>query len=133
MLKSMHQVVMQIESLLEVGVPPQHITIVGFSKGGAIAIFTSSKLQNPEVNFVIMAICDDRVFEQTDITLSGRILSVYETSDELGSTCQLLIDRSNTVTEFQEIVLETGKRHGTFYTATPDWMEPVQEWANVYE
>ena len=36
----------QVNELLEEGVPPEHITVMGFSKGGAIAIFASTHLQD---------------------------------------------------------------------------------------
>src|SRR3546814_10041826 len=42
-------VVAQVESLIHRGVPPENIVVVGFSKGGAIAIHVSSFLRRPEV------------------------------------------------------------------------------------
>lgn len=120
-------VVSQVESLLAEGVPGDNITIVGFSKGGAIAIVTSSKLSNPDLNFVLLGICGDWINENA-LALSGKILSFYERSDELGSTCSPLINRSPEVIEFTEIELTTGKQHGAFYSADPLWLDPLISW-----
>lgn len=124
------RVVSQINSLIEQGVPGENITVVGFSKGGAIAIFTSSKLRNPRVNFVLLAICGDEINKTPVVSLAGRILSLYEKSDEYGSTCKPLVGRSPDVTGFDEIEFNTGLRHGAFYTADPTWLEPLISWLN---
>lgn len=117
----------QVNALLEAGVPAEHITVIGFSKGAGIAIFTSSLLRNERVNFVLLAICGDEVFDLSDINLSGRVLSIYETSDAFGS-CRPLAEVSTGVSSFEEIALSTGRQHGAFYTADPTWLDPVTEW-----
>lgn len=122
------RVVDQVNALLDAGVPAAHITVIGFSKGGGIAIFTSSLLQNEHVNFVLMAICGEWVFEWQNVDLNGRVLSLYETSDELGGTCRPLADASPGVSDFEEIALSTGKQHGAFYAADPVWLSLVTEW-----
>jgi hypothetical protein len=52
-------VVARIEDMIATGAAPEDITVVGFSKGGSIAIFTSYFLSHPEVNFVFIAACAD--------------------------------------------------------------------------
>ena len=37
----------QVRALLRAGVPPEHVSVVGFSKGGGIAMRTSALVQNP--------------------------------------------------------------------------------------
>lgn len=118
----------QVNSLLDAGVPAKHITVIGFSKGGGIAIFTSSLLKNERVNFVLMAICGEWVFDWPDVDLSGRVLSIYETSDELGGSCRPLAEVSTGVSGFEEITLSTGKQHGAFFAADPAWLDPVTDW-----
>ena len=51
------KVVIAIDSLLALGVAPEMITVVGTSKGGYIAMYVSSFLQNPAVNFVFIGCC----------------------------------------------------------------------------
>ncbi len=77
----------QIEKLLATGINPQRVTVVGASKGAVIAMLTSTKLQNPAVNFVLIAGCSDWVEEQLAVNLCGRVLSIFEKSDELGRSC----------------------------------------------
>ena len=123
-----NQVAIQVNSLLAQGVPSENITIVGFSKGGGIAIITSSILDMSDLNFVLIAICGDWIYGNSDVVLAGRILSLIEKSDPLGSTCQPLIDRSPSVIEFVEIEFSTGKQHGAFYSADPTWLDPMITW-----
>ena len=52
------KVVRQVRTLLDSGVPPQNITVGGHSKGGVINLCIASKLENPKVNFVVMAGCE---------------------------------------------------------------------------
>jgi hypothetical protein len=122
------KVVDQVKALLDAGVPAEHISVIGFSKGGSIAIWTSSLLQNEQVNFVLVAICGDWALDVPGIDLSGRILSIYETSDDLGGSCLSLAEASTSVSDFEEIALSTGKQHGAFYSADPAWMAPAIEW-----
>jgi hypothetical protein len=117
-----------VERLLNAGVPPQNISIVGFSKGAGITIYVSHQLENPKVNFVLIAICDDWINSKTDIRLSGRILSLFEMSDEAGSSCQELAERSPGISEFDEISYSTGEGHGAFYQAEPFWLDDVMDW-----
>jgi hypothetical protein len=118
----------QVRDLLAAGVPAEQITVMGFSKGGAIAILTSSQLQHAGINYVILAACHEWAFQDPDILLSGRVLSIYEASDKLGVSCRPLFDRSPSVTDDDEIRIETGKAHGAFYVPDPLWVEPVIAW-----
>ena len=122
------RVAAQVKSLLAQGVPSKHITIVGFSKGAGIAILTSAKLNNPELNIVLIAICGEETNDEPSPAISGRILSLFERSDELGSSCKPLADRSHGVIEFKEIEFSTGKHHGAFYAADPIWLDPIISW-----
>lgn len=126
-----HRVVSQVNTLINHGVPAEKITVAGFSRGGAIAILTSATLRNPKVNFALLAICGEWTDMDKKLTLAGRILSLYEQSDELGSSCKSLASRSPEITGFTEIEFQTGKQHGTFYTADPAWLDPLIAWMNA--
>ena len=106
------------------------VTVMGFSKGGAIAILASSRLRNERVNFVLLAICGggEWAFERSGVDLSGRVLSIYETSDDYGQSCRSLVEAFTGVSDFEEIALSTGKQHGAFYAADSLWLDPVTEW-----
>lgn len=51
------RVVARIEDAIHNGVPPANIVVVGFSRGGDIAIHVSSLLRRPQVRHVLLAAC----------------------------------------------------------------------------
>lgn len=127
--KFAEHVAAQVRSLLAAGVAPEHVTVVGFSKGGGIAMRTAARLQNPQVNFVFLAACGDGDFSTSPLKVPGRILSVYEESDDVGRSCRQLFDKSRGTGEKSEIRLTLGEQHGTFYRPHREWLTPVVGWA----
>ena len=123
------KVVEQIKTLLKAGVPPRHITVAGASKGSIIAMMVSTYLQNRDVNFVLMASCNDSVLESRKIDLHGNILSIYEASDEFGSTCRKFFEKSTGINKREEVELKTGLGHGFLYRPMKEWINPLVEWA----
>ncbi|MEM1137671.1 MAG: alpha/beta hydrolase [Bacteroidota bacterium] len=119
----------QIQRLISSGVSPENITVVGASKGSLIAMLTSSNLQHNKVNFVILASCNDWVRENFDIQLCGRVLSIYDQSDDLCSTCEPIFQDAKCELVTDEIKLNTGKMHGLIYQPYKAWIEPTMEWA----
>ena len=119
----------QIKELLDTGVAPQRITVVGASKGAVIAMLTSTRLQNSEVNFVLIAGCNGWAEATLAINLCGRILSIFEQSDEIGRSCQLIFSASTCEPVVREIELTTGKVHGVLYQPLSEWVEPTVAWA----
>jgi len=124
-------VVDQVREILAAGVPPDCVTVVGFSKGGGIAIAASSMLANDDVNFVFMAACNPWLDSHSEIVARGRLLSLRESSDDLVSSCEGFFERSPSPNDHVEIVLELGGGHGAFYRPRPEWVDPVVEWASV--
>jgi hypothetical protein len=124
-------VVDQVREILAAGVPPDHVTVVGFSKGGGIAIAASSMLANDDVNFVFMAACNPWLDSHPEIVARGRLLSIRESSDDLVGSCEGFFERSPSPNDHVEIVLDLGGGHGAFYRPRPEWIEQVVEWASV--
>ena len=60
------------------------------------------------------------------LVLGGHLLSLYETSDAVGS-CAGLAARSR-LDSFKEIAVSTGKSHGAFFQPLPVWVGPLREW-----
>lgn len=117
----------QIDSLLNLGIKAQHITVIGASKGALIAMYVSTYLKNSSVNFVFMAACYGASVEP-DLNCYGNILSIYEESDAAGS-CTALKSHSNGMAHYKEIQLHTGKRHGFLFKPLPEWIKPCLKWA----
>jgi hypothetical protein len=124
----------QVTVLLKAGVPAKNITIVGASKGAGITIFVSHLLENEEINYVIMAICDPVTVEElkyNEISLYGNVLSIYDSSDELAGSCQELFSFSEGkgISKYNEIVLNVGTGHGVLFKPLDEWLIPVIQWA----
>ena len=118
----------QVRALLRAGVPPERVSVVGFSKGGGIAMRASALLKNPRINFVFLAACGDGDFSGSKIEVWGRILSVYETSDEVGRSCQGLFAKSGATGARSEIRINLGEEHGAFFRPHREWLAPVLTW-----
>ena len=116
-----------VRQLLSAGVRPERITLVGFSRGGQMTASASSRLAPEHINTALIAICSNGDFvRDPPLTLGGRLLSLYETSDSVGS-CARLAARSP-LASFNEIAISTGKSHGAFFQPLTVWMGPLREW-----
>jgi len=120
----------QVGALMKGGVSPEHITVVGFSKGGGIAITASSILSEERLNFVFMGTCGPWLNDRPEIVPRGRMLSLHELSDDMVGSCETLFGRSTGASVHEEITLDLGGGHGAFYRPRPEWIDPVVEWAN---
>ena len=120
----------QVRALLAAGVPPKKITVVGFSKGGGIAITASSILSEERLNFVFMGVCGPWLNKRPELAPKGRLLAIREASDDLVGSCDALFGRVAGEGEREEIILELGGGHGAFYRPRPEWVDPVVEWAS---
>lgn len=118
----------EVNALMAAGVKPNNITLVGFSRGGAITILVSNRLARDDINFVILAGCGKYLDSNSELKLHGAVYSVREASDDLVGSCQTLVDRSPGVTQFSEQVIDTGKEHGAFYQPLSEWTGPVKSW-----
>jgi len=121
----------QVGALLSGGVSPGHITVVGFSKGGGIAITASSILSEEGLNFVFMGACGPWLDSRPEIVPRGRLLALREASDDMVGSCNGLFSRTGDEAVHQEIVIDVGGGHGAFYRPRPEWIDPVVEWASV--
>jgi predicted esterase len=123
-------VVSQVETLVAAGVSEDHIAVVGFSKGGAIAFRVSSFLRRPNVRFVLLAACWRE--DEPQVSLTGRVLSIREKTDTLSPySCKPLAERAQKPTSFEEIVIDTGKSHGAFYLPRAVWTKPTLDFIHA--
>ena len=116
-----------VRRLLDAGVSPSRITLVGFSRGAQLTALASSGVAAEGINTALLAICEDGdVSHVPELVLGGNLLSIYETSDGLGS-CQKLSARSH-LKSFKEVAISTGKKHGAFFQPLPQWTGPLRAW-----
>jgi hypothetical protein len=116
-----------VHRLLDAGVKPSRITLVGFSRGAYLTALASSDLASAAINTALLAICEKgEVANKPGLAFGGNFLSIYETSDDLGS-CSGLAARSH-LGSFKELAISTGKRHGAFFQPLPAWLNPLKAW-----
>jgi len=113
----------QIEALIARGVDPSQIVVVGFSKGGIIATQVSSFLRRPEIRYALLAACINWAPKFPHLRLTGRILSVIETSDVVAHSCRSFAERGDGPVSFEEIEISTGKNHAAFYLPRDEWLK----------
>jgi len=116
-----------VRRLLDAGVKPSRITLVGFSRGAQLTALASSDFASVRINTALLAICEDgEVLGAKGLILGGNLLSIYESSDDLGS-CGQLASRSH-LRSFKEVRISTGKKHGAFFQPLPAWIRPLKAW-----
>ncbi|HEX3847497.1 MAG TPA: hypothetical protein VHV81_08945 [Steroidobacteraceae bacterium] len=121
------QLVSWVRELLRAGVKPERITLVGFSRGGQLTAVASGRLASEGIDTAILASCEEGDFTaDAPLVLGGDLLSIYETTDTLGS-CAKLARRSH-LRSFKEVAISTGKAHGAFFQPRPDWINPLKSW-----
>ncbi len=119
------KLVSQVENLLENGVPPGKITVVGASKGGVIAAYVSCLLCEKDINFVFLAGLFEKCLVDENLKLYGNVLSIHDSSDKLSITPSLYFQRSEGFGNFKKIVLHLDLGHGLIYKPYRDWMDPL--------
>jgi hypothetical protein len=122
----------QIRTLLERGVSRRHISVVGFSKGAVIALRANTLLGDEQISFVILAGCSQQVADRLNLELTGRVLSVFDASDNVASSCAPVFEKSRRHLVHDELVLSVESRpglgHGVFYRPQDAWLSPAVRW-----
>ncbi len=121
----------QINSLIQKGISPKNITIVGTSKGGYIAQYVSTLANNKDLNFVFIAsFRKNDLQDLPNINYCGHILTIYEASDPFGVSAVKRKENSTCyIVHFKEIELHTGLGHGFLFQPMDEWMQPTMKWA----
>jgi hypothetical protein len=127
----------QVNGLIDKGVSAKNITISGFSKGSIISLAAAGAIQNPDVNYVLLAGCSDYLNGKYNIDTKivvGRILSIYDSEDEKFGSCSGMISSSDKV-KFKEIEIDSGKGHKLFRIPKEkfieQWRDPLVNWTDV--
>lgn len=131
------KVASQVKALSTKGVPPENITVVGYSKGGLITLWAAAAGDNPKVNYVVLAGCVQKGSEfystyasNVAPKMNGRILSMYDAADPDRGTCKDFFAAAGDKVTGKEIKFETGEGHGLFRKPVDQWVNPLAEWAN---
>lgn len=116
-----------VKRLVDAGVKPSRITLVGFSRGAYLTALASNNLAKVGINTALLAICEKGdVSGAPGLSFGGNFLSIYERSDSLGK-CNKLAARSH-LTSFKEVEISTKKKHAAFFQPLPQWLDPLKAW-----
>ena len=119
----------QVRKLLEAGVLSPRIGIMGFDQGGAAALAASALLRDPDLSYVVLAGCglDDRFQRfatQLADRMTGRILHLWEKTDQQAESCQFAFAKAKTLESDEKLLSNVGG-HEMFGEADPFWMDLV--------
>lgn len=128
------RVVSQINALLGSGVPSGSITVVGASKGAAIAMLVSNLVADSKVNYVLLGACNPPTVEELvrqGVSLSGNVLAIYDSADEYAGSCEgvFSLSEGKGLGQDSELVVHVGTGHGILYEPLPEWVVPTVNWA----
>jgi hypothetical protein len=127
-----NKIVLQVDTLLKANVPVRNILLVGASAGSNIVLLVSGSLKILQMKYVIMGGCGPDIYKYyLDIPITGRFLSIIESSDS-HATCAKIFDNRTQVKDFHEIKLETGLDHGFIYKPFAAWVDPVVQWFQIF-
>lgn len=133
------RVAMQVSALRGAGVPERNINVIGYSRGGVIALMSAGFVDHPEVGFAILAGCvsDQGAFKRSAPVmmryaekLKGRFLSLVEESDPDFASCEPYFEKAGAKPAREETLLRTGKGHLLFAEPADAWVVPVTRWIN---
>jgi hypothetical protein len=122
----------QVRAMIAKGTAPEDITVAGYSLGSMTTLVTSALIDNPKVNFVLLAGCPIKpaIPVTIDYTkIKGRVLSITDTKDEKFGSCNGRLPEGIT---YKEIVLNSGEGHAVFRLTDEKnlklWKEPLVAW-----
>ncbi len=123
-------IALQIRKLLNNGVAPADIIVVGASKGGVIGSYVSAILKERGLYFVMLAGLFEKCLVDEHLILHGNVLSIHDRSDKLSITPAPYFQRSAGLGKFKEIVLNLGIGHGVIYKPYREWIDPMLAWVS---
>lgn len=132
------RVASQVDALLRAGVPPDHVTVVGASKGAYIAALVSHAVPSPKVRYVLLSMCDAETVAymiEQGTRLHGEVLALRDAADTpaLAGSCSALFTFSRQMGRHHEIVVDVGTGHGILYQPLDAWVLPTVQWAQEPE
>ena len=121
----------EVRALLQQGVRPEQIVLLGFSRGGVITLKASALLQQPQLRLVLLASCFPGLGKRP-LRPVGRLYSLYEQSDAVGS-CQPLLQQWPDLRLQEERSIHTGLGHGAFFQPRTEWLDILSTWLDNSE
>jgi len=126
----------QVAHLLGKGVPAKNIYVSGFSKGAVITLASAGTINNPNINYILLAGCSEFLNEKYNVDPAkavGRIFVIYDSEDEKYGSCDGTLTVSDKL-KLEETELDSGKGHKVFRVPKEkfisQWRDPMLDWIN---
>ena len=114
-----------VDQLKEEGVPSSNITIVGGSKGGIMACYVSNKQKDKDVNYVILAGFFYNLRDDPKMEVSGRVLSIHDSSDQNNINPKYFFKKSPDVSEQRIVITRERWGHRLIFEPWDRWVNEV--------
>ena len=120
----------EVRGLIDSGVAPSAITVIGSGRGSPATAMVSAATGNRRVNYVMLGRCELALTDDPNFRMSGRVLGVRDAGDRSSRSCRPLWRNSPRVTDRRDIVVHTGLGASLFDAPRAEWLQPVAEWSS---
>jgi len=118
----------EVRNLMDQGVAPENINVVGGGTGSAITLLTSAAVGNRHVDYVVLGNCDDTLKTQYRFRVAGNVLGISDVADSSSRSCRPFWTSAPKLRNRRDLVLDTGYGAALFDTARDEWMRPMVSW-----
>ncbi len=121
--------VANVKEMIESGRSADRIKVIGASKGAFIAQLASAKLEEPEMRWVLVGGCHTKRMSKGGFpAMTGRVLSIYDSSDQIAGPCAPYKPLTAKTSSFEEISISLGEGHGFQFSGNSAWITPALDW-----
>ncbi len=120
----------EVRGLIDRGVPPSAITVLGSGRGSPAAAMVSAATGHRQVNYVMLGRCELALTDDPNFRMSGRVLGLRDAEDRNSRSCRPLWRNSPRVTQRRDVVVHTGLGASLFNAPREAWLRPVAEWSS---
>ena len=85
-------------------------------------------LHQPDINYVFLAGLFNKYLPDENLVLTGNVLSIHDSADQLGITPRPYFERSPDIGRHQSVVTDKGVGHGLVYQPYKEWLVPAMDW-----
>lgn len=118
-----------VRGLMQQGVAPEAISVLGGGSGSDVALLTSAIVGNRHVNYVVLGGCDPMLKDSHHFRLAGEVLALRDAAQGPRS-CRPLFTGSPRLQERRDVRLSTTHGSRLFDTARDEWTKPAVRWMN---
>jgi hypothetical protein len=119
----------EVAALLEDGVAPEAVTVVGAGSGSPVVALASSAAANRRLNYVLLGNCDERLADDPRFHMSGRVLGLRDAGNRASLSCRRLWRDAPKLGDRRDLVLHTGLGAALFDAPRAEWLQPLSDWS----